>query len=312
MDDAMDDRIALRLGALRLARRRGRTRDAAWAASRLRLAGVTLDPRDARFAREMRVKFGHALRIARIRGPRTNTPNLTMPLLVETRGSRRKRLVAALIAAALLLGAVLLYLRYQEAAGDPEGAPPAQVAIATPPPPLRGRSQPGAAAPVAIVEVTPVPTTVPVVSLAPAGTGTGTAGGGTGAGGSGGGTGTGNGKGTPTPTPTPSPTPTPTPAPTPTIDPSNHMHVHGRVVDAITRRGIQNVCYGPGIVSCQGAPVTDADGFWELDLTVSPSPGSPPSTWSIAFITPGYITGYDRFVGRRGDFPRPDVRLRVN
>jgi hypothetical protein len=307
----MDDRIALRLGALRLARRRGRTRDAAWAASRLRLAGVTLDPRDARFAREMRVKFGRALRIARIRGPHKNTANVTVPLLVdETRGSRRKRLVAALIAAALLLGAVLLYLRIQESAGDPEGAPPAQVAIATPPPPLRGRSQPGVAAPVAIVEVTPAPTTVPVVSLAPAGSGTGTAGGGTGAGGSGGGTGTGNGKGTPTPTP--SPTPTPTPAPTPTIDPSNHMHVHGRVVDAITRRGIQNVCYGPGIVSCQGAPVTDADGFWELDLTVSPTPGSPPSTWSIAFITPGYTTGYDRFVGRRGDFPRPDVRLRVN
>src|SRR5438132_7583496 len=110
----MDDRLALRIGALRLARRRGRTRDAAWAASRLRLPGVTLAPGDARFAREMRVKFGHALRVARIRGPQVRTPSVAMPLLAEPQRSRRRQLVAALAAAALLLGAILLYLRYQE------------------------------------------------------------------------------------------------------------------------------------------------------------------------------------------------------
>jgi len=307
----MDERIALRLGALRLARRRGRLRDAAWAASRLRLPGVTLEPGELRFAREMRVKFGHALRVARIRGPRNGAPNVVMPLLADERRSRRKQLLAALMAATLLLGALLLYLRFQEPAGDPEGAPPSQVVVAaTPPPPLRGRTLPGAAAPVAIVEVTPAPTVVPATPGPPS-SGTGTAGGGTGGGGSGGGTGAGNGRGTPAPTPTPSPTPTPTPAPTPTIDPSNLMHVHGRVVDAITRKGIPNVCYGPGIVSCVGAPVTDANGLWSLDLAVSPSPGLPPSTWSISFITPGYTTAQDRFVGRRGDVLRPDVRLRV-
>jgi hypothetical protein len=307
----MDDRIALRVGALRLARRRGRLRDAAWAASRLRLPGVLLEPGEVRFAREMRVKFGHALRVARVRGPRTALPNVTMPLLADTRRSRRKQLLAALAAATVLLAALLLYIRLQEPAGDPEGAPPAQqVVVATPPPPLRGRTLPGAAAPVAIVEVTPAPTVAPATP-GPAGTGTGTVGGGTGAGGSGGGTGSGSGRGTPAPTPTPPPTPSPTPEPTPTIDPSNLMHVHGRVVDAITRRGIPNVCYGPGIVSCRGAPVTDANGLWSLDLAVSPSPGSPPSTWSISFITPGYTTSQDRFVGRRGDVLRPDVRLRV-
>jgi hypothetical protein len=310
----MDDRIALRLGALRLARRRGRLRDAAWAASRLRLAGVTLEPGEARFARDIQVKLGHALRVARIRGPRPLSPNVTMPLLDDEPGSRRRQLLAALMAAALLLGGLLLYLRYQEPAGDPEGAPPVRlVAVATPPPPLRGRSLPGAAVPVAVVEVTPAPTEAPTAAPAtPApGSGSGTSGGGAGAGGSGGGSGTGNGRGTPAPTPTPQPTPTPTPEPTPTIDPANYMHVHGRVIDFVTRRGIPNVCYGPGIVSCAGAPVTDADGFWALDLTVAPAVGRPPSTWSISFITPGYVTGQDRFVGRRGDVLRPDVRMRV-
>ena len=38
----MDEQLALRLGALRLARRRGRLREAAWAAARLRVAGVSL------------------------------------------------------------------------------------------------------------------------------------------------------------------------------------------------------------------------------------------------------------------------------
>ncbi|HEV2249450.1 MAG TPA: hypothetical protein VGT60_02965, partial [Candidatus Limnocylindria bacterium] len=155
----MDDRIALRLGALRLARRRGRTRDAAWAAARLRLTGVTLAAGDARFARAMRVKFGHALRVARAHTPQTASATVALPLTVEPPRSRYRRLVAALAAAALLIGAVLLYLRFQEPAGGPEGAPPSQpvAAIATPPPPLRGRTQPGLAVPVAVVEVTPAP-----------------------------------------------------------------------------------------------------------------------------------------------------------
>ena len=281
----MDDRLALRLGALRLARHRGRTRDAAWAASRLRLAGVTLEPGDARFAREVRVKFGHALRVARIRGPRSTGANVTMPLLAAAGRSRRKRLAAAIVAAALLIGALFLYFRIQEPAGDPEGAPQAQQVIATPPPPLRGRTLPGAAAPVAIVEATPAPTDAPtaVPVPGPVGGGTGTAGGGTGAGGSGGGTGTGNGIGTPAPTA--KPTPTPRPAPTPTIDPSKLMHVDGTMVDSRTRKPIPNVCVSIGSSnSC--FTHTDAKGFFAVDLEIGKV-----LNWQFLFITPGYATG---------------------
>ena len=277
----MDDRLALRLGALRLARRRGRTRDAAWAASRLRLDGLTLQPNEARFAREMLVQFGRALRIARIRRPRPAAVAVSMPLL-PARTSRRRRIVAALAAAALLIAALLLYVRLQEPAGDLEGAQPVQqAAIATPPPPLRGRTQPGVAAPVAIVEATPAPTDAPVAPGTP-GSGTGTTGGGAGAGGSGGGTGNGNALGTPAPTVRP--TATPSPAPTPTIDPSKLMHVDGTIADSRTRRGIPNVCVSLG--SSNGCLTrTDANGFFAVDLEIGRV-----LNWGFNFITPGYRT----------------------
>ena len=298
----MDDRIALRVGALRLARWRGRTRDAAWAASRLRLAGVTLEPGEARFARDVRVKFGRALRVARIRGPLAHTPNVTMPLLTDAGPSRRKRLLAALVGAVVLLGAVLLYFRYQEPAGDPEGAPAVQQAavIETPPPPLRGRTQPGAAAPVAIAEATPAPTDAPAAAATPGPTGSGT---GTGAGGSGGGTGNGNG----TPAPTVAPTPSPQPSPTVTPNPFTVMHVYGRVVDSFSRQGIPNVCVSVGIVSCQGAPLTDAKGYFgPVDLTIGRI-----LNWQLTFITPGYTNVAVRVPSRPGRVTIRDVLLRV-
>ena len=154
----MDDRIALRIGALRLARRRGRAQEAAWAAARLRLNGVALEPGEARFARDVRVKLGRALRIARRRGPQP-PPSVTVPFLPVERRSRMTRLVAGVVAALLLISALLIYVRVQEPAGAPEGALPAsQAAVATPPPPLRGRTQPGVAAPVAlVVQQSPVP-----------------------------------------------------------------------------------------------------------------------------------------------------------
>src|SRR6266850_2747983 len=63
------DRLALRIGALRSARRRRSIRDGAWAAERLRLDGIVLDRSDARFAHDAVVRFGHALRVARLRRP---------------------------------------------------------------------------------------------------------------------------------------------------------------------------------------------------------------------------------------------------
>jgi hypothetical protein len=304
----MDDRLALRLGALRLARRRGRVREAAWAAARLRLEGMPLTAADLRFSRDVRVKFGRALRVARLR--REAPPlSVAVPLVSRPRPSRIRRVMAAIAAAALLLVALLLYVRSQEPAGDPEGAQPvaAQAAVATPPPPLRGRTQPGAAAPVAIVvAVTPAPTDAPSAPPATAapGTGTGTVGGGTGAGGSGGGTGSGNGRGTPSPTV--APTPSPSPAPLITPDPASVMHVRGRVVDAATRRGLPGVCVSVGIVSCQGAPLTDAQGFFAVDLTIGRV-----LNWGLTFITPGYTNQTVRIPSRPGTVTIPDIRMRV-
>ncbi|HEV2249751.1 MAG TPA: hypothetical protein VGT60_04510, partial [Candidatus Limnocylindria bacterium] len=164
------------------------------------------------------------------------------------------------------------------------------------------------AVPVAVVEVTPAPTDAATAPPATSPPGTGTSGGGTAGGGSGGGTGNGNGRGTPAPTASPRPTPTPTPAPTPTIDPANLMHVQGRVVDSSSGRGLPGVCYGPGIVNCAGAPVTDAFGNWSMDIDVARNPNT---TWRVLFITPGYQTGSISFQSRRGTTTVPPIRLRV-
>jgi hypothetical protein len=276
----MDDRIALRLGAFRLARWRGRTRDAAWAAARLRLAGVTLAPGEARFAREMRVKLGHALRSARLRRATPVGPSASTPILLPGSRSGRRRIIAVAVAAVLLLGALLLYVRLLEPAGAPAGAPPAQQAvIATPPPPLRGRTQPGVAVPVAIVAATPAPAEAPPATAIP---GTGTSGGGTGGGGSGGGTGNGNGRGTPTPSPKPTPTPSPSPTPTPTV-PADLVTVTGRVVDTFTFAELAGVCVTTGGVSASECHYTDAHGNFSftLDRRVG-------STYTFKFFVAGY------------------------
>jgi hypothetical protein len=297
----MDEQLALRLGALRLARRRGRLREAAWAAARLRLAGVTLAVGEARFARDTRIRFGRALRSARVRAGRPVTAAVVMPLTREQpKRADRRRLIAAALAAVLLIGSLLLYVRISEPEGAPEGAQPVTtpVSVVTPPPLLKGRSQPGAAAPVAIVEQTPSPTDAPPSTPAP-GTGTGVAGPGTGAGGSGNGTGVGSGRGTPAPTPKPTPTPTPTPtpppAPTPTIDPQTLMHVQGRVVDSVTRQGIAGVCVAYGTTTCLGAVLTDSTGFYEVDLSIGRV-----LNWGLTYIANGYQRTTVNIRGRPG------------
>jgi hypothetical protein len=87
------------------------------------------------------------------------------------------------------------------------------------------------------------------------------------------------------------------------------MHVHGRVVDAVSRMPIPNVCYGPGIISCVGSPVTDALGNWSMDIDVARNPNT---TWKVIFITPGFSSGSVSFPSRRGDTLVPDIRLRPN
>ncbi len=295
----MDEQLALRLGALRLARRRGRLREAAWAAARLRLAGVSLGVGEARFARDTRIRFGRALRSARIRMTRPAIVSAaTLVPVEEPRRADRRRLFAAVIAAAMLMAALFFYIRVAEPEGAPEGATPStEAVVVTPPPQLKGRSQPGAAAPVAIVEQTPSPN---APSTPAPGTGTGVAGGGPGAGGSGTGTGTGNGRGTPAPTPqpTPAPTPIPTPVPKQTFPPGELMHVSGYVWDSVTRAGVPDVCISVAILSCPGEAQTDSTGFYSLDLWI----GQGNLRWGITYIKSGYrSTGPIVIAGRAGN-----------
>jgi len=273
----MDDRLAVRLGAFRLARRRGRTRDAAWAASRIRLDGVSLEPNEVRFARAMRVKFGRALRAARIRRGQPTGSSAAMPLVVVESRARLRWIIAAIVGALVLLAALFFLFRSSEQGGEPEGARPAQAAVVTPPPSLRGRTEPGVV-PVAVVVATPAPAEAPPASAPPAGGGTGNAGTGTGSGGSGGGNGTGNG------TRTPAPTPKPTPTPAPTVDPTG-VHITGRVVDANTGIGIPDTCISIANLDCSLSPRTLSDGTFDVVLSSQST-----SNWSFRFIKSGYVS----------------------
>src|SRR5882672_9348272 len=105
----MSDLLSLRLGALRLARRRDDVIDGAWAAARLRLNGVRLEGQDARFARDASARFGRRLRIARARAQRPHT-EATQLVLVPRKSSRRRRVLAALATAALLVIVLLIAL----------------------------------------------------------------------------------------------------------------------------------------------------------------------------------------------------------
>jgi hypothetical protein len=279
----VDERLALRLGAFRLARRRGRSRDAAWASSRLRLEGVSLEPNEARFARAMRVRFGRALRAARIRRGQPIGASAAMPLVIVESGVRLRWIIAAIVGAAILLAALLLVFTRSEQGGEPEGARPASAAVITPPPPLRGRTEPGLAA-VPVAPATPA-AEAPPASAPPAAGGTGNAGTGTGSGGSGGGSGTGTG------TRTPAPTPKPTPPPSPTVDPTG-VHITGRIVDATTGQGLGGVCISIANLDCPSSPKTNPDGTFDVVLSSQAT-----STWIFQFIQPGYVTYTQRVPG---------------
>src|SRR5438132_144058 len=201
----VEDRIAFRLRALRLARRRGNTREGAWAASRVRLPGVSLEPADSRFARDARVRFGRALRIARLRrGDEAMAETAVAPPLTRKR-SRTARLAVLAVALALFVTTLLLiwtpFNNDDQAAG---GGRPLAGGVAPTASPLRGRSdQVVAVVPLQtatpVPDVTDEPSATPAATTAPAGQSagsTGNTGGGGSGGGSGGGKGTGTGSGT--------------------------------------------------------------------------------------------------------------------
>jgi hypothetical protein len=301
-----DDRLALRVGALRRARRRQSVGEGAWAASRLRLRSVALERADAAFARDAILRFGRALRVARLRRPSEALGAVAVGIAPSAaRSRRRSRIIAALLGAAVLIALFLVRMQPRPV-DETEGGSPAAGGVPATASPLRGRSDQLTAV-IPVVTATPAPTEEPSATPEPTtqptgrpgGASGGTGAGGTGSGGSGSGSGTGSGSATARPTPTP------TPAPTKTVDPSTLMFLRGRVVDATTHKGVPFVCIAIGVQFCNDAPLTDANGYFEVALTVGQS-------WDIRFIKNGYQTYLLRITSvRSGPYTVPDIALRA-
>ena len=82
------------------------------------------------------------------------------------------------------------------------------------------------------------------------------------------------------------------------------MFLRGRVVDASTHRGVPLTCIAIGVLTCAGAPTTDANGFFEIPLSGG-------QAWDIRFIKNGYGTYLLRLTSvRAGTFTIPDIELR--
>lgn len=266
----MDDRFALRVGLLHLARQRRSLSRAAWAAARLRLDGVRLETGDARYAHDTLVRFGRAIRLSRARRSHATGHELT-PMSFEIPPSfwTRRRVTRALaaIGAVLALLVVLLLLggpalRELDAGGGTPATGDVRSAAASP---LRGRSQ-------QFVAVMPVPTPVPTQK--PTATGTGGAGGTTGPGGTGGGSGGGTGSGVGAGAGAGDGPATSTPKPT-------VMVLSVTVTDASTRLGLPGVCVIYGSVTCATAPITDQNGNATLRLSIG-------QLWHLQFDRSGY------------------------
>ena len=109
---------------------------------------------------------------------------------------------------------------------------------------------------------------------------------------------------TPAPPVTPGPLVTPPPPP-PLVAPPDVMHVRGRVVDAVTGRGIPNACIAIGVATCAGAPVTDPGGDFAVDLSIGRV-----LNWQLTFISAGYQTRSIQLASRVGTVYLASVRLR--
>jgi len=311
-------RLRLRRDALRAALMQGRTREAAWAASRLRLAGVELGPAEARAARAALVRFGRALRSARYRlaesAARPESPAATA-ISPAPRRRERGRWIAlgGWIAAGLVALVIGVLVRPGEPATTDDGGAASAVTAATPVPPIRGRTQPSAAPVVVAVAQPTVEPSPDTTAAQSAGLATEVA--------SGGGTGTSGPALAVRPAaapavrpatspPTPIPTPISTPvaiAPAPPVAPTGPdglSHVSGRVVDVVTGRPVANVavCIANGDAGCTKSPRTDQDGRWTIALT-------PTSSWNVQFIANGYVISTQRILPRLGIFLLPDIRI---
>lgn len=308
----VDDRLSMRFGALRLARRRGSVRAGAWAAARLRLQGVALGDADARFARESLIRYGRAVRKMRNKITAPEVVRVAHAGVTDTPWIPNRVLVVGLMEIALLL-LILLVARPPSAANEDQAGGGSPLATSAPQQtfsPLRGRSQnlvavlpsPTPAATPSQTEeppATPAPSAAPVAGpAATSGTGSGGSGGGSG-GGQGSGAGPGSGTRTAAPTPTLAPTPTPPP------DPATTMILRGRVIDSRTRQGLPNVCVAPGLTSCIGQTVryTDANGYWELVLSIG-------QLWDIKFLKTGYFIQEINVPSQPGIHYVPDIVLR--
>src|SRR6266850_841957 len=182
MSTSSTDRLALRIGALRNARRRRNIRDGAWAAERLRLPGIVLDRSDARFARSAVVRFGHALRVARLRRPFNGQPEFAALRLRPLTLSRAAPLL--LVSAATLLAFLIVFFFARPQLGQQDVQGGAAIAGGGTLPnasPLRGRS----ATDLVLIQVPSPATPAPTGSPAPGSNPSGVGNPGTGSGGSG-------------------------------------------------------------------------------------------------------------------------------
>ncbi|HZP95111.1 MAG TPA: hypothetical protein VFC31_02070 [Candidatus Limnocylindria bacterium] len=284
----MDDRVALRVGLLRLARQHRSLREAAWAAARLRLEGVRLETGDARFARDALVRFGRAVRVARARRDHETGHELAV-LTFDDGKPRSRRLLQGLVVVAGLVALIVTLFVSRGPAGPADeqaaggGTPAAGIALPTASP-LRGRSQElVVVVPVVTRPATPPPGPTPdleepinaprLPAPGAGGAGTGGSGGGLG-GGTGAGTGGGSGPGVSTATPAPTPTPT---------VPVTVMVLEITVTDASTRIGLPGVCVVDGLTTCANAAITDAFGHARLRLSIG-------QLWHLEFKRAGYYT----------------------
>src|SRR6266850_1435723 len=260
------DRLALRIGALRSARRRRSIRDGAWAAERLRLDGIVLDRSDARFGRDAVVRFGHALRVARLRRPWRGGADVGFVRGAASRSWAGRAVAALLVAAVVTL--VLFVARPQggrddnilaaTTTGAGGGAPVAS--------PLRGRSDGlRVAAPVTAATSRPASSGVPFEPNGPETTGS-----------------DGNGSGS-TSGSTGVSTARPVRTSAPTVAP-NVKRLSGRVVDSRTGNGIPGVCVVIGATDCTRSPITDDIGVWTVDLNLGQV-----LSWNLKFVKADYV-----------------------
>lgn len=283
--------LDLRRAAFRDALRRGDLLAAARASARLQAHANELAAGELLLARDARLALGRAIRDARSR-----RATIARPVLATTAiPLRRPRRVPYLVAAAVAVLAVALsgWLVVPRDAGNEEagggGAPAAVAPDAAVPitPQSRGRVVLAVAA-VPVIEqpqaaTAPQPVTV-LASPGPAATSgpsaaPGVPGGVPGAGGPGA---PGPGTGSAPPSATPTPTATPRRTPVPPLA-RGFARLTGRVVDASTGRGLPGACVSLGPCTA-GAPRTDANGQWTLDLPV----GSGGLDWGLEFAKSGY------------------------